>query len=529
MYCLSMDGRIVVSLSAAALLSVSGYASLGLANGPDASIASSDYVSENTSRCLAVPGASAGDVAVVNITNTSAAGTGYGALRASDGSPVFSRSASAQFASVNFAADTPANPNLAFTKIGPDGNFCYDGALWDHNVILDAAAIIPAANINAIDPTRFLDTRTTSLLAANSSVCVAVPNAAPGDVAVVNITNTGAAGNGYGALRSSDATPVFNRSASNQYASVNFAANTPPNPNLGLTKIGPDGKFCYDGAVNSHHVIMDVAAVLPAANVNAIDPTRLVDTRTSAILAANSSTCHAVVGASPGDVAVINIANTGAAGSGYGALRASDATPVFARPAANQYASVNFAADAPPNPNLAFTKIGADGTFCYDGAVHDHHVILDVAAIIPGSNITAIDPIRLLDTRDELPPIPVCDPSYPTLCIAPPPPDLNCDDLTVTDFPVRLPDPHRFDPDRDGIGCESPPVTTTTTTTTTAPGTTTTTTDPRAGCHPSYPDVCIPPPPPDLNCGDLPFKNIRVIGVDPHRLDGDGDGIACVS
>lgn len=49
----------------------------------------------------------------------------------------------------------------------------------------------------------------------------------------------------------------------------------------------------------------------------------------------------------------------------------------------------------------------------------------------------------------------------------------------------------------------------------------------RGNCHPSYPDVCIPPPPPDLDCGDIPFCRFRVIGDDPHRFDGDNDGIGC--
>ena len=49
-------------------------------------------------------------------------------------------------------------------------------------------------------------------------------------------------------------------------------------------------------------------------------------------------------------------------------------------------------------------------------------------------------------------------------------------------------------------------------------------------CDPSYPDVCISPPPPDLNCPDVPYKNIRVLPPDPHGLDGyDGDGIGCES
>lgn len=47
-------------------------------------------------------------------------------------------------------------------------------------------------------------------------------------------------------------------------------------------------------------------------------------------------------------------------------------------------------------------------------------------------------------------------------------------------------------------------------------------------CSPSYPDVCIPPLPPDLDCADVPFKNIRVIPPDPHGFDGyDNDGWGC--
>jgi len=48
-----------------------------------------------------------------------------------------------------------------------------------------------------------------------------------------------------------------------------------------------------------------------------------------------------------------------------------------------------------------------------------------------------------------------CDPSYPTVCIPPPPPDLDCKDIPYKKFSVLRPDPHNFDSDRDGIGCES--------------------------------------------------------------------------
>jgi endonuclease YncB( thermonuclease family) len=87
-----------------------------------------------------------------------------------------------------------------------------------------------------------------------------------------------------------------------------------------------------------------------------------------------------------------------------------------------------------------------------------------------------------------------------------------------------------------------PPTTTSTPVTTTAPAPTTTspappppptTTTPPANCAASYPDVCIPPPPPDLDCKDIPFRQFRVIysvpSPDPHRFDGDHDGVGCES
>jgi len=46
-------------------------------------------------------------------------------------------------------------------------------------------------------------------------------------------------------------------------------------------------------------------------------------------------------------------------------------------------------------------------------------------------------------------------------------------------------------------------------------------------CDPAYPTVCIPPPPPDLDCADIPFRNFRVLPPDPHNFDGDHNGIGC--
>ncbi len=83
-----------------------------------------------------------------------------------------------------------------------------------------------------------------------------------------------------------------------------------------------------------------------------------------------------------------------------------------------------------------------------------------------------------------------CDPSYPDVCIPPYPPDLDCRDISYRNFYVSRADPHGFDPDKNGIGCESgspqssisvPSITE------------------EISCDPSYPTVCIPPYPPDLD------------------------------
>jgi micrococcal nuclease len=50
-----------------------------------------------------------------------------------------------------------------------------------------------------------------------------------------------------------------------------------------------------------------------------------------------------------------------------------------------------------------------------------------------------------------------------------------------------------------------------------------------SSCDPSYPGVCIPSPPPDLDCGDISYRRFDVRGSDPHGFDGDNDGVGCES
>lgn len=52
---------------------------------------------------------------------------------------------------------------------------------------------------------------------------------------------------------------------------------------------------------------------------------------------------------------------------------------------------------------------------------------------------------------------------------------------------------------------------------------------PAGECEPAYPTVCLPSPPPDLNCPQIPYNDFPALPPDPHRLDADKDGIACES
>jgi len=54
--------------------------------------------------------------------------------------------------------------------------------------------------------------------------------------------------------------------------------------------------------------------------------------------------------------------------------------------------------------------------------------------------------------------------------------------------------------------------------------------DPRAGCDPSYPTLCLPTGVGDtVNCSDIFQRNFPVLPPDPHRLDTDKDGVGCES
>lgn len=74
--------------------------------------------------------------------------------------------------------------------------------------------------------------------------------------------------------------------------------------------------------------------------------------------------------------------------------------------------------------------------------------------------LTAIAFLLFIQVPTTVAQIQSCDPAYPQdlagkkICIPSPPPKLTCQDIPYSRFVVLPADPHGFDPDKNGIGCE---------------------------------------------------------------------------
>jgi hypothetical protein len=66
-------------------------------------------------------------------------------------------------------------------------------------------------------------------------------------------------------------------------------------------------------------------------------------------------------------------------------------------------------------------------------------------------------PKRVAAARSAAPRVPRarCDASYPTICVPVDAGDLDCQEIGYANFTVVGSDPHGFDRDQDGIGCET--------------------------------------------------------------------------
>jgi micrococcal nuclease len=113
-----------------------------------------------------------------------------------------------------------------------------------------------------------------------------------------------------------------------------------------------------------------------------------------------------------------------------------------------------FVADTFVNYELVVQGYALTSTYPPDVACADTFVDAQRAAVAAGSGLWAAGAGSLGQGSATAPPFGNCDQSYPTVCIPPPPPDLDCSDIPYRRLRVLAPDPHRFDGDHDGVGCE---------------------------------------------------------------------------
>lgn len=196
--------------------------------------------------CVAANGVP-GEFTGVNVTPIEAVTSGFGIVHSPD-EPAGATS------NVNFGPGT-VDPNVAFTKIGVNGQICFTNSRHGPvNVIIDQLVIAPASTFSL--PTtngaaRVLDTRKADApVLQNQRRCVDAVGADPGDWVVVNATPVLASGPGFGTLHSSD-DPAGGTS------NVNFGAAT-VDPNTAIVLVGADSRICFSNSKHSTvHLVLD--------------------------------------------------------------------------------------------------------------------------------------------------------------------------------------------------------------------------------------------------------------------------------
>jgi hypothetical protein len=181
-------------------------------------------------------------------------------------------------------------------------------------------------------------------------------------------------------------------------------------PNLVVAKVGTDGKVSIkNSSPGVTHLVADVAgyfaagAVTDPGGLTALTPSRLLDTRDTTAVPAGGSVVIQVTGrggvpATGVSSVIVNLTAVTPTGSGFlTAYPTAGAVP--------NASNVNFTAGQVV-PNLAFVKLGPDGSFTVKNSSPGvTHVVADVAGYVLDGAVTGsgmfvpLAPTRVLDTR----------------------------------------------------------------------------------------------------------------------------------
>jgi hypothetical protein len=177
-------------------------------------------------------------------------------------------------------------------------------------------------------------------------------------------------------------------------SNLNFAAKQTV-PNAVVTRISGDGFICMKASA-AVGVLVDSSGWFPAGSyMQPKTPDRLVDTRNTGILAANTPLEVPVTGRFdvPADASatLINVTAVGAAADGFVTVYpCGQAVPVAS--------NINFRAGQNV-PNLVLAAAGVGGRTCIVSSVTTH-ILADVTAWFPAAaDVKAQAPARIMDTR----------------------------------------------------------------------------------------------------------------------------------
>lgn len=387
-----VSGGVLSTLpKAEAVLSVAGtFVSLSPSRILDTRI-SGGPIGANQSRTLAVAGAAgvpATGVSAVSLNVTVTSTTSGGYLTVSPyGSP------RPVVSNLNWSAGATI-PNAVTVKLGTDGKIdLFQSGPGTAQVIVDVAGyyldgtVSEAGGFTSIAPARILDSRTTGgPFTPNETRDLQIlgQGGVPGSnvsAVVLNVTVTDTTAGGYLTVFPSGTTRPL---ASN----LNWTPRLTI-PNLVTVKVGDNGKVSiFQTGAGSAQVIVDVAGYYVGGTPTkvgmfvALDPSRVLDTRTTGKVAARASAGLSILGkggipTSRVAAVVLNATATDTTAAGY--------LTVFPSAYVMPYAStLNWNAGATV-PNLVTVKLNTYGTLSfYNGSAGPSQFIADTAGYYLG-------------------------------------------------------------------------------------------------------------------------------------------------
>ena len=247
--------------------------------------------------------------AVVNVTAANATGNGYLTVWNCDGRAP--GTSNGNYVGINTVA---AN---VITAIGDNNEICVQAGDASTEIIVDQMGYFAAGSgVETITPSRVLDTRTdnggTGPVTPGTKTTITMNDLADDAVAaIVNITATGAQGDGYFTAWNcdSDAPDTSN----GNYVGVTTIANT------AIIELGNASTICVTTGDAAADLLVDVFGYFTdQSGYTPVTPTRALDTRTTTTPVTPGVTTKINLADVPaGDAAIVNITATGATGDGY--------------------------------------------------------------------------------------------------------------------------------------------------------------------------------------------------------------------